>query len=129
VVSSFAQEMPDRARSLDSLAIVASLDDPSDLLESGPPSEVRPMLPRVRARSLVIASGLRGAAAETAWVTVSDLEGFVCFEGSPGADGCVELSLEEVPTLDRVRISLETATAHREAEVPLGAGRTTHVFA
>jgi hypothetical protein len=106
--------------------------DPSDALELDladlePTSEVRSIDARVR--RLVVDTGLRRAAAEGAWVTISDEAGVVYFEGSPSADGCVDVSLESSPPVEQVRVLVETATQHRQAVVQLAAGWTSHRFA
>jgi hypothetical protein len=94
-----------------------------------PVSEIRPV-PAGAGRRLVVDSGLRGRGAEGAWITVSDEAGAVLyFEGTPSADGCVEVSFELSPQVRRVRVLLETARSHRQASVTLGAGWTTHSFA
>lgn len=101
--------------------------DPADLVELEPTSEVRPVDGTVR--RLVIDTGLRGSAAEGAWVTVTDDVGTVRFEGTPSADGCVEVVFDGGPESVIARVLLETATAHRQAQVRLGAGWTAHSFA
>jgi hypothetical protein len=110
------------------LALLAAPDDPADSLDDdGPSSAVRPIEPRVR--QLVVDTGLRGAAAEGAWVTVTDAAGTVCFEGPPSADGCVHVSFDGAPRADHVKVLLETATLHRQAEISLRDGWTSHAFA
>lgn len=98
-----------------------------DLSDLEPVSEVRPVNPR--ARRLVIDTGLRGAAADTAWVTVTDDAGSVLFEGAPSADGCVALSFDQPPYPEHVRVLLETARSHRLAQVTLAEGWNAHAFA
>jgi|SRR5580698_5639492 hypothetical protein len=100
------------------------VDDLFDL-DLEPTSEIRPI--DSRARRLVVDSGLRGPAAEAAWIIIMSLEGVVFFEGAPSADGCVEMSLEASP-LTKVRVRLETARCHRQAEVVLTDGWTAHAF-
>ena len=95
-------------------------------LDFEPTSEVRPLDARVR--RLVIDTGLRGDAADQAWVTVSDEAGTVYFEGTPSADGCVEVSFDGAPEVRSVRVLLETARLHRQAQVMLGDGWTAHAF-
>jgi hypothetical protein len=92
-----------------------------------PASEVRPM--DASTRRLAIDTGLRDAAAEAAWLTVSDAAGTVYFEGRPGVDGCLEVSFQGTPCADGARVLLETATSHRQAEIVLGEGRTYYAFA
>ena len=91
-----------------------------------PSSEVRTIESRVR--RLVVDTGLRGEAAEQAWVTVTDLGGAVFYEGAPSADGCVDVSFENAPQVTHARIQLETPRCHRSAEVSLAAGWTAHAF-
>jgi hypothetical protein len=123
--------MPERPLPDDPLALAllaAPLDeDPVDGIDDGPSSEVRPIEPKVR--KLVVDTGLRGAAAEGACVTITDSAGTVCFEGAPGADGCVQVSFDSAPRADRVQVLFETATLHRQAEITLRDGWTTHAFA
>jgi hypothetical protein len=101
--------------------------DALDFLDLDPTSEVRAVDARVR--RLVVDTGLRRAAAEQAWVTVSDEAGAIYFEGTPSADGCVEVSFEEAPGVESVRVLLETPTSHRQAQITLGDGWTSHAFA
>ncbi len=100
------------------------LDDLEQELE--PTSEVRTIESRVR--RLVVDTGLRGEAAEQAWVTVTDPDGAVYYEGAPSADGCVDVSFEGAPQVTRAHIQLETARLHRQAEVALNQGWTAHAF-
>ncbi|HEY8038260.1 MAG TPA: hypothetical protein VIF15_00630 [Polyangiaceae bacterium] len=101
---------------------------PADVLDDdGPSSEVRAIQPR--ARRLVVDTGLRGPAAEAAWVTVSGADEVVYFEGSPSADGCVEVSFDAAPRLDRARVMLETARLHRQKEITLVDGWNAYAFA
>ncbi|MGH7298713.1 MAG: hypothetical protein ACRELB_27480 [Polyangiaceae bacterium] len=100
--------------------------DPAELPDREPTSEIRPV--DGRARRLLVDTGLRGTAAEGAWVTVTDDAGAGYFEGSPSADGCVEVSFDDAPGVSAVRILLETATSHRQAQVTLGSGWTSHAF-
>ena len=72
---------------------IDALDSPD--LDLEPTSEVRTIDGRVR--RLVVATGLRRRAAEQAWVTVSDEAGVIHFEGTPSADGCVEVSTNPGP--------------------------------
>jgi len=93
------------------------VDDDFDL-DLEPTSEVRAV--SAPWRRLVVDTGLRGVEAESAWVTVTDQRGAVFYEGSPSADGCVDVRT--------ARITLETARLHRTAEVELGDGWTSHAF-
>jgi hypothetical protein len=102
------------------------MQDPLDLEDQEPTSEVRAV--DTRTRRLVIDTGLRGAAAEAAWVTVTDDRGAVFFEGTPSADGCIDVSFEGAPQGARACIQLETPRSHRRAEVTLTAGWTAHAF-
>jgi hypothetical protein len=90
-----------------------------------PASEVRPMEGRVR--RLLVDTGLRGADAEAAWVTVSGGDGAIHFEGMPSADGRVEVSF--TGAVESAHVQLETTTLHRQAEVKLGEGLTSYAFA
>ena len=98
-----------------------------DLLEFEPTSEIRAIPPDVR--RLIVDTGLRGAAAEGAWVTVTDEAGAIYFEGSPSADGCVAVAFPAGSWVERASVLLETATSHRQAQVTLGPVWTSHVFA
>jgi hypothetical protein len=89
-----------------------------------PTSQVRPV--DSRARRLLVDTGLRGEAAEAAWITVTDESGAVVYDGALGADGCVDVSFE--PRISRACIQLETPRCHRRAEVALTGGWTAHVF-
>jgi hypothetical protein len=95
-------------------------------LDLEPTSEVRAL--SVKFRRLVVDTGLRGAEAEAAWVTVTDESGAVFYEGSPSADGCIDVSFEAARQVLAARILLETARLHRTAEVQLGEGWTSHAF-
>jgi len=103
------------------------MHDPiDDELDWEPTSEVRPV--QTTCRRLVVDTGLRGADAEAAWVTITDERGAVFFEGPPSADGCVDVSFEGAPSVRTARILLETPRLHRTAEVALGEGWTSHAF-
>jgi hypothetical protein len=95
-------------------------------LDLEPSSEVRPVDAKVR--RLVVDTGVRGDAAEKAWVTVTDAAGVVHFEGTPSADGCIEVSFEGAPAVRDVCVLLETARSHRQAQIALGDGWTAHAF-
>jgi hypothetical protein len=102
--------------------------DPADVLDSEPTSEIRSVDARIR--RLVVDTGLRGKAAEDAWITVTDETGAVFFEGSASeADGFVEVSFDDAPHVKVARVLLETATAHRQAQVTLCGSWTSHAFA
>jgi hypothetical protein len=99
-----------------------------DLDDLEPVSEIRPV--PATGRRLVVDTGLRGAAAEQAWVTVvTDDADVVLFEGAPSADGCVAIAFEQPPFPDRVCVQLETARSHRQAKVTLRDGWNAHAFA
>ena len=103
------------------------MQDPiDDDLDWEPTSEVRPIAPTQR--RLVVDTGLRGREAEEAWLTVTDERGAVFFEGSPNADGCIDVSFEAAPGVRTARVQLETSRLHRTAEVELGEGWTSHAF-
>jgi hypothetical protein len=99
---------------------------PIEAFDHDPISEVRPV--GARARRLVVDTGLRGAAAAEAWVTVTDVNGALCFEGMPGEDGCLDMSFPAGEAPDRVVVHLETARLHRSAEVTLREGWNAHAF-
>jgi hypothetical protein len=101
-------------------------EESTEFLDSGPSSDVRPI--ETRARGLVLDTGLRGERATAAWLVVSSAEGFLLFEGAVSETGCVEVSLDDAPLVDRVRVMLETARGHRQAEVELNDGWTLHTF-
>jgi hypothetical protein len=119
-----------RSRSPSPFSVVSSHDEPAgaESLESGPASEVHAI--DAGACRLLVDSGLRGAAAEAAWLTVTGLDGTLYFEGSMSLDGCVEVCFEasSAPPVEIVCVRLETPTTHRQAEVRLGEGWTTHSF-
>ena len=117
--------MPSRALSPRPFAAF-SPDADTEPSDGGPPSDVHPI--DFAAQRLVIDTGLRGRAAQAAWVTVTGADGVLYFEGSMSADGSVEVTFEGSHWVDRVCVRLETPTTHRQAEVPLGAGWTAHVF-
>lgn len=108
------------------LAPLDAVDDPLDALDDGPPSAVRSV--GGDAQSLVVDTGLRSAAAEAAWVTVTGPDGDVLFEGPPAVDGCVQVSFATALHVDRVVVLLETATQHRQAEIVLRGAWTTYAF-
>jgi hypothetical protein len=119
---------PDRARTPIPFAAHVSIDTPEEASEGGPSSEVRPVDATVRVRSLLVSTSLRGVAAADAWVSVTDAAGAILFQGAPGDDGCITVSFEEAPNVDRVYVLLETARSHRQAEVSLGEGCTELSF-
>ena len=93
----------------------------------GPSSEVRPV-ESAAARSLYVATRLRGAEAQSAIVTVTDASARVLFEGGLGADGTVHIVLEGLGERAVVRVMLETLRVHRQAEVVLARPVTEHAF-
>ncbi len=95
--------------------------------ERGPTSEVRPV-EAAGARSLYVATRLRGAEAQSAIVTVTDASARVLFEGGLGADGTVHIVLEGLGEATVVRVLLETLRVHRQAEVVLARPVTEHAF-
>ena len=101
------------------------MQEPYDLRDDEPISEIRPLDPT---RRLVVDTGLRGAAAESAWVTVTDEGGTVHFEGIPSTDGCIEVAFEGGLTVTRVRVLLETPRLHRQAVIDLRDGWNAHAF-
>jgi hypothetical protein len=113
--------------SSDPLALFAVPDGPADALDNGPASDVHPIDPTKR--RLFVDTGLRGELAKAAWLTVSGIDGFLFFEGPVGDNGCVEVSFEGAPHVERVHVLLETPRRHRLAEVTLNEGWTEHAFA
>jgi hypothetical protein len=93
----------------------------------GPTSEVRPLDASGRQRKLCIATRLRGPDAESALVTVTDDTGTVRYEGALRSDGTVTIVLDG--SLGRVRVLVETARWHRQADVIVDAETTEHAFA
>ncbi len=93
----------------------------------GPSSEVRPV-EAVIARSLYVATRLRGADAQGAIVTVTDVIGRVLFEGGLGTDGTVHIVLDGLGERAVVRVLLETVRVHRQAEVVIARPVTEHAF-
>jgi len=93
----------------------------------GPSSEVRPV-EAVTARSLYVATRLRGAEAQSATVTVTDVSGRVLFEGGLGADGTVHIVLDGLGERAVLRVLLETVRVHRQAEVVVARPVTEHAF-
>jgi hypothetical protein len=106
------------------LTCASPMIDPIEDLD--PSSEIRAIAPTTR--RLVVDTGLRGVAAESAWVTVTDEAGAIYFEGTPSADGCIDVSFEGAPTVTSARVTLETQTGHRQAQVALGKSWTAHAF-
>ncbi len=101
------------------------MQEPFDLRDDEPISEIRTI---DSTRRLVVDTGLRGKAAESAWVTVTDERGAVHFEGMPSADGCIEVAFEGGPTVTRARVLLETPRLHRQAIIDLRDGWNAHAF-
>jgi hypothetical protein len=101
------------------------MQEPFDLRDDEPISEIRTI---DTTRRLVVDTGFRGAAAESAWVTVTDERGTVHFEGTPSADGCIEVAFEGGPTVTRARVLLETPRLHRQAVIDLRDGWNAHAF-
>jgi hypothetical protein len=119
--------MADRARTLQGIAPVPG--EPGTNLGAAPISGVRHLPAVPRTLLLVVSSGLRGRKADGAWVKVIDPTGFVHFDGPPNAEGCITLSFERVPRVDRVRVLLETTRLQREIDVELSDGRTEQILA
>jgi hypothetical protein len=120
--------MPGRVSPFELPAIVAPTDRRVDETEGDPPSQVRPVESSDHVRSLLLFTGLSDADAETAWVTVSDANGVVYFEGSPTADGTVAVSIDDSRRVDSLCVRLETARMHRQAEVTLSGEVTEYAF-
>lgn len=96
--------------------------------DAGPSSNVRPLESSGPRCILSIATRLRGSDAEAAQITVTDETGAVRYEGPLGNDGALAIVLDGVR--GPVRVLLETARWHRQADVLVDAGRTTeHAFA
>lgn len=89
----------------------------------GPASEVRARA----ARTLRIVTRLRGEAAASAVVTVTDAVGRVHYEGPLAEDGTVSVALAG-SRAEIFRILLETARWHRQADVAVGADCAEHSF-
>lgn len=102
------------------------MQEPYDLRDDEPISEIRTI--DTRTRRLVIDTGIRGSAAESAWVTVTDEHGAVRFEGAPSADGCIEIAFDDGPTVSRAHVLLETPRLHRQAVIDLRDGWNAHAF-
>ena len=120
--------MPGRVSPFELPAIVASTDNRADETDRDPPSQVRSVEANEHVRSLVVFTGLSGQDAQAAWVTVSDACGVVYFEGSPAADGTVAVYFDDSRRIDSLRILLETARMHRQAEVALSDRVTEYAF-
>jgi hypothetical protein len=105
----------------------AGVDDPCEL-DGEPQSNVRPFLGGGWSHAIEIATGLGADAAAGACVTITDMSGTVLFEGPPGADGVLRVAFAGAVETGRVRITLETARAHRQAEVMLTGQRTCFAF-
>lgn len=106
-------------------ALGQPMQEPYDLRDDEPISEIRTI---EGTRRLVVDTGLRGAAAESAWVTVSDEHGALRFEGTPSADGCIEVAFEGEPAVTRAHVLLETPRLHRQAVIDLRDGWNAHAF-
>jgi hypothetical protein len=121
-------QMPGRVRPFEPLDPLASMDDPAHETDCVPPSGVQPVDAGERVRALLVFTGLFGADAAAAWVTVSDCHGVVYFEGSPAADGSVAVYVNDSRRVDSLRILLETTRLHRQAEVTLSEAVTEYAF-
>jgi hypothetical protein len=101
-------------------------DDANAEASWDPASQIRRLDGRADGRTLRVFMWLRGREANDAWLTLSDDRGVVHFSGPVPVDGAVEVVLP--PSVDRVRVLLETASWHRQAFVGLHDGLTEHVF-
>jgi hypothetical protein len=97
-------------------------EDPS------PSSEIRPLPPNAPTRFLLISAWLRGSAAESAWVTVTDGTGRAHFEGPLLPDGRLTVAIDAPASIDRVCVRLETVRWHRQAEVAIDADSNAYAF-
>jgi hypothetical protein len=95
--------------------------------DTSPSSEVRPLPSTASTRFLLVSASLRGAEAESAWVTVTDATGRSHYEGPLLPDGRVTVAIE-APSVDRVCVRLETVRWHRQAEVILRDTSNAHSF-
>jgi hypothetical protein len=105
----------------------AGVDDPFEL-DGDPESNIRPFLGGGWSHAMEIATGLGPDASAGACVTITDMSGTVLFEGPPGADGVLRVAFAGAIATGRVRITLETARSHRQAEVTLGGECTRFAF-
>jgi hypothetical protein len=101
-------------------------DPPADHDDTSPASEVRPAA--APPRYLTIATWLRGADAEGAWVTVTGAEGTIYFEGPLLPDGRVTVAIDSAPSVRCVCVRLETLRWHRQAEVTIESASNAYAF-
>ncbi len=109
-------QRPDEARG----AEASGADD------HAPASEVRPAV--APPRYLLISTWLRGAEAESAWITVTDAAGGVHFEGPLLPDGRVTVAIDGAAAVQSVCVRLETLRWHRQAEVTLDEPSNVYAF-
>jgi hypothetical protein len=121
-------QMPGRVRPFEPLDLLARKDDPKEETDCVPSSGVQPVDGGERVRALLVFTGLSGADAAAAWVTVSDPHEVVYFEGPPAADGSVAVYVNDSRRVDSLRILLETTRLHRQAEVTLSEAVTEYAF-
>jgi hypothetical protein len=120
--------MRGREHPFEPLGTLVSMDDPADEADPVPPSRVQAIDHGERVRALLVFTGLSGADAAAAWVTVSDCHGVVYFEGSPAADGSVAVYVNDARRVDSLLVQLETTRIHRQAEVALSEEVTEYAF-
>jgi hypothetical protein len=96
--------------------------------DEGPDSEVRPVQGIPPQRLLRVFMWLRGAHEDGAWLTVTDENDTVHFEGLLSSEGSVEVPFARAPDVRQVRLRLEASHWHRQAEVVVGEGLTEHLF-
>jgi hypothetical protein len=77
---------------------------------------------------LLVSAWLRGAEAESAWITVTDVTGRAHYEGPLLPDGRVTVAIEAPSSIDRVCVRLETVRWHRQAEVILREDSNAYSF-
>lgn len=107
---------------------LAHKGDPEEETDCVPSSGVQSVDAGERVRALLVFTGLFGADAAAAWVTVSDPHDVVYFEGPPAADGSVAVYVNDSRRVDSLRILLETTRLHRQAEVTLSEAVTEYAF-
>lgn len=92
---------------------------PEEREDASPSSEIRPLPQCGPTRFLLVSTWLRGAEAESTWVTVTDATGRAHFEGPLLPNGRVTVAVDAPASVDRVCVRLETVRWHRQAEIVL----------
>jgi hypothetical protein len=110
----------------DASAREAGVRDGDD--DAAPASDVRLLADTRSSATLAVFAPGAPVSAESAWVTVTDARGIVCFEGPLSADRGATITLDFAGESTTVSVRLETLRSHRQAVVVVAQGSNVYRF-